>query len=79
MLQHFRNCVIFVGTFCVVLSWYKFVCRKAVASCLSQFTALASVSECPFPSVIVKLRMFIVDVFVSYSIYTPLRRIFYTC
>ena len=79
LLQHLRNCVIFVATVDIVLSWYKFVCRKAVGSCLYEFTAFASVSKCPFPSNIIKPHMFIVDVCVSYSVYAPLRRIFYTC
>lgn len=78
LLQYLRNCVIFVATVDVVLSWYRFVCRKAVASCLSEFSAFASVLKCPFPSNI-KPYMFIVDVYVSYSFYAPLCRIFYTC
>jgi hypothetical protein len=78
LLQHFWNCVVFVATV-DVLSWYKFLCRKAVAGYLSEFTAFASFSECPFPSVVIKPHMFIVDMYVSYTIYTPLRGIFYAC
>jgi hypothetical protein len=78
LLQHFRNCVVFVLTLDVLI-WYKFVSRRAVACCLSEFSVFSSVSECPFPSVIIKSHMFTVDVCVSYTVYTPLRRIFYPC
>ena len=77
LLQHLRNCVIFVATVDVVLSWYKFVCRKAVASCLSEFTAFSSVSKCPFPSNIIKPHMFIVDVCFLFTLRSPSPYILY--